>query len=373
MLRTLAARGTVVVLFVTGLAHCSAEVDDRWTAADGLPSSSKVAQPSSMGTFEGSFEAASRRLDIVYHWPSGDVHAEAILPYGTKPDQAYFHTVSAQWAGTCGANTYCAQVTAVNGFAAPVLNFTAVFDTFTIPTVSAVGAPYVYGTVAAKGSSAEITWSFNDPTGANFRFQGHAEGTLASAAGAVGVNPWVLDLGTMPIDSIGANSATNASLAITVQNASTASTSGVVSIARTGATEIVNADTSCNGTTLAALGTCLDTYRLDCRSANGATVGSKTATVTVTDVASGLVTTARVSGTCMATIPECESYLAVHSDCLASTGLTGTDLTDAVTSERDSLYGEAAKGATQSEATRQRCITQSQSDQSDSPPIRWTD
>jgi hypothetical protein len=344
---------------MAGLAHCSVETStgDRWTAADGLPSSHPI-QSSTLGSFEGSFDAASRHLNVVYHWGSGDVHPEAILPYGTKPDQAYFHTISVQWAGTCGAHTLCAQVTAVNNFDAPISNFNVVFDNFSLPDVVAVGEPYAYGTVAAKGSSTVLTWAFNDPSDANFTFRGHAEGTVASLVDAVGVNPTNLNLGTMPMEEIGANGTAGGSLSSNVQNASTLTTSGTIGATLAGAPEIVAGDSPCIGTTLAPLASCVDSYKLDCRTSTGATVGLKRATATVTDSATGTPTTIAISGTCMALIPECETYLSADEACLAAQGDSGDTLASEIAAARAAVYQEAAKDAAQVEATRLLCIQQ---------------
>jgi hypothetical protein len=161
--------------------------------------------------------------------------------------------------------------------------------------------PYNYGGVD-NGQSASLTGSFSDPTGANFQFVGHAEGTVDDPGAILSATPTKLWLGAMDIGQTGAYAVAASSNHVKIENASSGGGSGVLTVTRTGSAEIVGGDTSCAGVTLDALGSCLDDYRLDCRTENGATAGAKSATVTVTDPTSGLTTTFTVTGSCNAVV-----------------------------------------------------------------------
>jgi hypothetical protein len=283
-----------VAFSVLGLVHCSSAPP---------PSAAPATHPvhRTVGTFEGSFDAASRHLRVAYHLDSGDVHTDAVLPYGTGDNQVFFHTLNVAWEGRCGATTLCADVTAWNKLTSYVENFTAVFDSFSRPDIVAVGAPYNYGGVD-NGQSASMTWSFSDPTGVNFQFVGHAEGTVDDPGAILSATPTKLWLGAMDIGQTGTHAVAASSNHVKIENASSGGGSGVLTVTRTGSTEIVGGETSCAGVTLGALGSCLDDYRLDCRTETGATAGAKSATVTVTDPNSGLTTTFPIAGTCNAVV-----------------------------------------------------------------------
>jgi hypothetical protein len=227
-----------------------------------------------VSTFDGAFDAQSHQLTIVHHLGSRDVRIEAVLPYGTAPDQVYFHTQHVQWEGACGPTTLCADVTAVNDLRSYVADFTAVFDSFSRADVTAVGAPYNYGGVDNGFPSDVIVWAFSDPTGANFTFRGHAEGTVDDPNAVLSATPTSLSLGSIPVGQTGANGLEGGSAQVTIENASSGGASGVLSVATVGSPEIVRGDSSCDGVTLDALARCVDAYRLDCRSENNATPGA---------------------------------------------------------------------------------------------------
>jgi hypothetical protein len=200
-----------------------------------------------VSTFDGAFDAQSRQLTIVHHLGSREVRTEAVLPYGTAPDQVYFHTQHVQWEGACGPTTLCADVTAVNDLRSYVADFTAVFDSFSRADVTAVGAPYNYGGVDNGFPSDVIVWSFSDPTGANFTFRGHAEGTVDDPNAVLSATPTSLSLGAMPVGKAGASGLEGGSAQVTIENASSGGPSGALSVTQAGSPEIVRGDSSCDG------------------------------------------------------------------------------------------------------------------------------
>lgn len=116
-------------------------------------------------------------------------------------------------------------------------------------------------------------------------------GLLVAAARKIvpNVNPLML-----PTVVVGA-SQVNSSF-VTITETSQSSGTGALVVAReSGDAEIVSGAEGCSGNALAAGGSCLNAYRLDCTTASE---GDKTATFTVTDPDSFSVARYSVSGTC---------------------------------------------------------------------------
>jgi hypothetical protein len=306
---------TALVVSV-GVAACADHAPQPGESANVIiPSETPPAPGGASGVllFEGSYDASAHELTITFRSPSGSVQSMATLPYGTGVDQIDFHTIpgSVQWQGGCGTSTLCANVQARNHYTTKtVTGLQAIFDAIAPASVTATGAPYVYGTVAALGASTNLVWSFNDPTNANFQFVGHADGTIAAQTGnaTLASSPASISLGSMPIGTTGANGSNTgaaASVNVTVTDTSATDSTGSLTVTRTagGSPEIIVGSGDCTGKTLQPSGTCVNGYILDCRTASGATVGAKTATFTVTDPVSTNVansTSFTVTGNCIA-------------------------------------------------------------------------
>jgi hypothetical protein len=300
-------KGVAALLVGAGFVACADKAPDAGNTTPVVVPSVTPPAPGSgaaMMTFEGHYDAKTKELSIAYRVPSTAVGTQAVLPYGTGVDQVYFHTVSVLWQGACGTNNLCAPVTARNGYSGIVTNLSAVFNAFAPADVTAVGAPYVYGSVPARsgatdGESSTKTWTFNDPTGANFQFVGYADGTPPAATGGatLAASPSPLVLPTIVVGT----SQTNPSY-VTVTETSGTSATGTLTVVRTttGDAAIVAGTAGCSGTTLAASGTCQNAYTLNCV---GATSGAKSAGFTVTDPASGNTAVYTVSGQCDPTPP----------------------------------------------------------------------
>jgi hypothetical protein len=309
-------KGVAALLLGAGFLACADKAPQSGQGGPvGLPSTEPPAAGGASGVllFEGSYDAAAGTLTITYRSPSGAVKTTATLPYGTATNQVDFHTMpgTVQWQGGCGTSTLCADVQARNHYtSSTVTGLQAIIDSTTPATVSAVGAPYVYGTVAAQTSSATQVWSFNDPSNVNFTFIGHADGTVASPIGNASLSsaPSTISLGSMPIGTTGANGSNTgaaASVNVTVTDTSTTDSTGALTVTRTagGSAEIIVGSGDCTGQSLQPSGTCVNGYILDCRTASGATIGAKSATFTVTDPASSNAaksTSFTVTGNCTA-------------------------------------------------------------------------
>ncbi len=180
----------------SGRASAGASVTSAAPSPSPAPASSRT-----LYTFDGIGRALTGRLDIVVRSPSGQVlRTESItLPEGpaNTPNTIFLHTLTASWQGVCGALTLCGQVTATNDYAQAVTGLQVIIDNTTPSSVTAVGAPWVYGDLATGATSAAVTWVFSDPTSTDFVFRGHVAGTVGGAGDAgvpsdAGCTPCVL-------------------------------------------------------------------------------------------------------------------------------------------------------------------------------------
>ena len=183
------SRTTLVSALMLALSGCAPP------AAPPAPGAPSAAPHVELGRFEGDVDVV--RGTITFSTPETDaagVHPDGTLTYGTASGQLYMHTVSAAYdngnvAGThpCSAGSgqiyLCAQVQAVSAYSFALSNIESVV-TPTSTGVTAIGGPYVYGSVTANGSSASagVKWLFSLPSSSNFHFTGSATGDYWSSA-----------------------------------------------------------------------------------------------------------------------------------------------------------------------------------------------
>ncbi len=155
-------------------------------------SASAPAGASVLYTFRGEASVAKRTITIAYAAPNAGAITPQYqqLPEGPGASHVVVHTVpgSVIWdttntagcGGTLGDPHLCGMVNIVNDFPVAVSETTAQFTTITASTVHAVGAPYVYGSIAGSGGqSGNIEWVFDDPNSTDFSFLGTVYGTPA--------------------------------------------------------------------------------------------------------------------------------------------------------------------------------------------------
>jgi hypothetical protein len=156
-------RSIASALFVAGcVVACSGGESPSSSGDVVLPSESPSGGGQALAYFEGRYDVETGSWTFEYRYPMNEVAPEAVtIPWKTSGTSgAYLHTRKSFWTpGT--PSTMNVGVSAENLYNLPILNFTAVVDSISVPTIgmcNVVQSGNPVGNNCAAGSTAS-TWS----------------------------------------------------------------------------------------------------------------------------------------------------------------------------------------------------------------------
>jgi hypothetical protein len=167
----------LAAIICLGLVACSDDSGNPGKTADTSVTPAPTVAGAVASSFEATVDVAHQSITFSERTPDGKVITRALPPSGTNATDdasATMHTMPGTvfYGGSCGANVLCGSVQAVSHLTSAATFY--VYVDSTTPT-GITGGPWVYSNVGAGATSGATTWSFSDPSAANFTFKGHTE------------------------------------------------------------------------------------------------------------------------------------------------------------------------------------------------------